>query len=626
MLKKTLFILCAFTALIGKAQTPNIVLTQVVTGLTQPVAISQCGDARLFVVEQTGNIKIIKNGVLLSTPFLNIGSLTAPGGERGLLGLAFAPDYFTSGNFYINYTNASGTSTVARYQVSATNPDSALLSSGQIILTQSQPYSNHNGGNLVFGPDGYLYIGFGDGGSANDPSGNGQNKMVRLGKMLRIDVANSATYTVPATNPFVGNAAYLPEIWATGLRNPWRYSFDKLTGDLWIADVGQDIWEEVDMQPAASTGGENYGWRCYEGNASFNTSGCGAASNYVAPVHVRQHGGTYGDCSITGGFIYRGAKHANLYGNYIFGDYCSKNIYMLTKNSSGNYVPTLLINNTNTAWTAFGQDIYGELYVADYTNGKILAISDTSTCLPVANFNLPTTYATCDTAMLLSTPYNPNMLYQWNLNGFTITGADSSTYLATTDGSYTVTVANFTNGCIAVSDTTTIDFGVTVIASFAGLDTLYCANAPTVVLTGTPAGGTFSGPGVTGNVFDPAAAGAGNHNITYTYMANGCLATAQNITTVSACAGIDNIPNTTTIRVVPNPNNGTFSVNFLNTINEKIEVTVQNTLGQTVYHATQKAIIGDNAIAIKMNDVLPGLYLLSVKKSTGISKMQVLVD
>lgn len=626
MLNKFVFILCVFTAFIAKAQTPNIVLTQVVSGLSQPVAISQCGDERLFVVEQFGNIKIIKNGSLLSSPFLNIGSLTAAGGERGLLGLAFAPDYATTRNFYISYTNTSGTSTIARYQVSANNPDSALLSSGQIILTQSQPYSNHNGGNLAFGPDGYLYIGLGDGGSANDPQGNGQNKMVKLGKMLRIDVAGSATYTVPATNPFVGNAAYLPEIWATGLRNPWRYSFDKLTGDLWIADVGQDVWEEIDMQPASSTGGENYGWRCYEGNSSFNTSGCGAASNYVAPVHVRQHGGTYGDCSITGGFIYRGAKHANLYGNYIFADYCSSNLYMLSKNSSGNYVPTVLKNNTNTPWTAFGQDIYGELYVADYSNGKIFAISDTSTCLPVANFNLPSTYATCDSTMLLSTPYNPGMIYQWSLNGVTIAGADSSVYLANTDGDYTVTVANFINGCIAVSDTTTIDFGVTITASLTGLDTLYCVNAPTVVLTGTPAGGTFSGPGVTGNVFDPTAAGVGAQTITYSYMANGCSATAQTSTTISACTGIDNIANTAAIHVVPNPSNGTFSINFANNLNEKIEVTVQNYLGQRVYQSTQNATLGNNSISIKMDEAKPGLYLLSVKKSSGITKMQVLVD
>lgn len=629
MIRKILSLLFASVTLVAVAQTPNIVLTQVATGITQPTAIAQCGDDRLFLVEQTGKIKILKNGAVLATPFLNVSSLTAPsspGGERGLLGLAFAPDYFTSGEFYIHYTNTTGASRVARYQVSPTNPDSALPSSAQIVLSQSQPYSNHNGGNLVFGPDGYLYIGFGDGGSANDPQGNGQNKLTKLGKMLRIDVSNSATYTIPPTNPFIGNAAYLPEIWATGLRNPWRYSFDRVTGDLWIADVGQDVWEEIDVQPAASTGGENYGWRCYEGNVTFNTSGCGAASNYIAPVHVRQHGGTYGDCSITGGYLYRGAKHSNLYGKYIFADYCSSNLYMLSKNSSGAYVPTVLKNNSGTPWTAFGEDRYGELYVADYSNGKIFAISDTSTCVPVADFNLPATFSTCDTSKLLSTPYNPVMLYQWNLNGVAISGADTSVYVANTDGNYTVTVTNFNNGCSATSDTTNIDFGVTITASFTGLDTVYCTNYPIATLVGSPAGGTFSGPGVTGNIFDPTAAGSGIHTITYTYSANGCLATKQIITVVSACTGIDNIPNTSKLRIVPNPNNGTFIINFINDKNESMEVEVKNYLGQTLYRQNHNATIGDNSFAIKMNDVKSGIYLLSVKKSSGITQSQVIVD
>ena len=250
----------------------QVQLVQIANGFDRPLYLTVAGDGsgRLFVVEQSGHIWIIKGGQKLPTPFLDVSGLISRevfgGGysERGLLGLVFAPDYPTSGIFYIDYTDLKGTTNVVRYHVSADNPDVADPASAETILTQQQPFANHNGGQLAFGPDGYLYIGFGDGGSAGDPHGNGQNLNTWLGKLLRIDVSGSA-YTVPADNPFVQTANKTanakPEIWAYGLRNPWRFSFDRKTGDLYIGDVGQAAWEEVDFQAAGDPGGENYGWK-----------------------------------------------------------------------------------------------------------------------------------------------------------------------------------------------------------------------------------------------------------------------------------------------------------------------------------------------------------------------------
>ena len=255
----------------------TIQLQQVVSGLNLPVTVENAGDGsgRIFIVQQTGQIRILSGGTLLPTPFLNISALVSCCGEQGLLGLAFHPDYANNGFFYVNYTNVAGDTVVARYEVSATDPNVADPNSAQTVLTQDQPFSNHNGGQLAFGPDGYLYIALGDGGSGGDPQDNGQNLNTWLGKLLRVDVNGddfpgdpNRNYAVPPDNPFVGIAG-LDEIWAYGLRNPWRCTFDRVTGDLFIADVGQNAWEEINFQPASSGGGENYGWDVLEGAHCF---------------------------------------------------------------------------------------------------------------------------------------------------------------------------------------------------------------------------------------------------------------------------------------------------------------------------------------------------------------------
>ncbi|MCC6412808.1 MAG: PQQ-dependent sugar dehydrogenase, partial [Saprospiraceae bacterium] len=358
---------------------PKIQLDVYATGFTKPVDITHAGDNRLFIVEQDGAIWILdSNGVKLTTPFLNINPrVRSTGNEQGLLGLAFHPNYADNGYFYVNYSRETdGDTRVSRFSRSASDPNVADPDSELILFTQDQPYSNHNGGCIKFGPDGYLYIGLGDGGSGGDPQGYGQNKNTFLGKMLRIDVDNTQgglNYAVPADNPFVNDPAYKPEIWSLGLRNPWRFAFDRLTGDMWIGDVGQNNREEVDFEPAGA-GGRNYGWRCYEGNASHNTSGCQPASEYVFPVFDYDNNSL--GCSITGGMIYRGSKYSDLYGYYLFADYCSGRWWATKQNDDGTFSTQLLANLTDYQYTTFGEDIHGELYVSEHSSGRIMAVRE----------------------------------------------------------------------------------------------------------------------------------------------------------------------------------------------------------------------------------------------------------
>jgi len=335
--------------------------------LDEPVDLKHAGDGsgRLFVIEQPGRIRIVENGELLPDPFLDIEPLVnSRGNEQGLLGLAFHPDYAANGLFFVNYTDVNGDTVVARYAVSADDPSRADPASAKIILQVDQPFPNHNGGDLVFGPDGYLYIGLGDGGSGGDPQGNGQNLNALLGKMLRIDVNHGDPYAIPPDNPFAGRAGARPEIWAYGLRNPWRYSFDRATGDLYIADVGQNAYEEVDFQPADSRGGENYGWNKYEG---FHAYDGGATDGLTMPVAEYAH--AVGGCSVTGGYVYRGPSLPALNGVYLYSDYCSGQVWALYRTASGWENVALL--NAFFLISSFGEDEVGELYLLDHGGGAV---------------------------------------------------------------------------------------------------------------------------------------------------------------------------------------------------------------------------------------------------------------
>ncbi len=341
-------------------------LRKIVSGLDEPVYLTYASDGsgRLFVVEQPGRIRILQNGALLADPFLDLTDLVNDSGnEQGLLGLAFHPDYAANGLFFVNYTDANGDTAVVRYSVSA-DPNRADPASAKMILQVAQPFPNHNGGDLVFGPDGYLYIGLGDGGSAGDPQGNGQNLKALLGKLLRIDVNQGDPYGIPPDNPFVGHPEARPEIWAYGLRNPWRYSFDRATGDLYIADVGQNAYEEIDYQPAGSQGGENYGWNFMEGAHPFKGQ---APAGLSAPVVEYLH--QVGGCSVTGGYVYRGPSLPALNGVYLYGDYCSGQVWALYR--SGSSWENVALLNAFFTISSFGEDANGEVYVLDHGGGAV---------------------------------------------------------------------------------------------------------------------------------------------------------------------------------------------------------------------------------------------------------------
>ncbi len=368
---------------------PVIALQEVITGLSQPLHIAHAGDAsgRLFIVEKAGRIKVYLNNIYQAT-FLDIHTKVSIVSEQGLLSVVFPASYSTSGNFYVNYTNLAGDTVIARYQVSS-NPNMADPASEEILLTIDQPYDNHNGGQMAFGPDGYLYIGMGDGGSGGDPGNRAQNPGELLGKILRIDVERTYSpvppggshyiyipvilrsginppYLIPTDNPYINTPGYRPEIWALGLRNPWRFSFDRLSGDLYIADVGQNAWEEVDYQPSSSTGGENYGWRILEGNHCYNpSSGCIPPSSYSAPILEYSHSN---GCSITGGFVYRGGTYPAMQGIYFYGDFCNGKIWGAYNDNGWQ---TSLLTTAPFMISTFGEDEAGEVYLAGYSNGKI---------------------------------------------------------------------------------------------------------------------------------------------------------------------------------------------------------------------------------------------------------------
>ena len=355
---------------------PYLSLVQVASGLQQPLFATHAGDGsgRLFIIERAGRVRILAESVLAPTAFLDIRSKVGSGSsEQGLLGLAFHPNFPSNGRFYVYYTDLSGRIVIAGYAVSS-NPDVADATSETILLTIPKPAANHNGGMLAFGPDGYLYAGTGDGGGAGDPNNNGQSLATLLGKILRLDVDGGAPYAIPPGNPYAGSTdpAVRKEIWAFGLRNPWRFSFDRQAGDLYIADVGQGAREEINFQRAASAGGENYGWRVMEGSLCFNpSSGCDR-SGLTLPVAEYDHGPN-GGCSVTGGYVYRGAEFPELAGVYLFGDFCTGRLWGLEATGGGAWSSALLIDTPFTI-SSFGEDQAGEIYLTDFNGGRVFRL------------------------------------------------------------------------------------------------------------------------------------------------------------------------------------------------------------------------------------------------------------
>lgn len=457
---KNLFtiLLIALIATAGQTQV-DVTLELYKDGFNSPVDLAHAGDERLFVVEQSGRIKIIAaDGTIQNQPFLNLNNrISSGGGEQGLLGLAFHPDYANNRYFYVNYTAGNLSTRISRFTASADNPDEADPASEQVILEFSQPFGNHNGGDIAFGPDGFLYIGTGDGGSGGDPQGFSQNRQSLLGKMLRIDVTTDPdNYIIPADNPFVNDDETLDEIWALGLRNPWRYSFDQLTGDLWNGDVGQNAREEINFQSGESTGGENYGWNCREGVIPYTNPGsaCNGASGFTEPAFdYTQNGGN--GCSVTGGFVYRGCAYPELYGNYVFADFCSGRFWTTIGNPADGFTTDEALDS-GLSISTFGEDVNNELYAVNY-QGEIYRVQS----------GVPLTVVIVEDNDLLSASTNGTATaYQWNLDNTPIAGATMEAYTPTETGDYSVTLST-TPGCTITSES--VNVVVTSVETIAGL-------------------------------------------------------------------------------------------------------------------------------------------------------------
>jgi glucose/arabinose dehydrogenase len=362
-------LLALLLLLAGPAFAQGLAVERVAHGLTAPLYVTApAGDDRLFIVEQGGRVLVAADGQVQKRPFLDISAKLRFGGERGLLSLAFHPRYGENGYFFVNYSEkGTGATRVERYRVSG-DANIADPASAALILRVEQPYSNHNGGHTLFGPDGMLYIAMGDGGSAGDPEGNGQNRATLLGALLRIDIDSGAPYAIPPDNPFAENGAARPEIWASGLRNPWRIAFDQVSGLLYVADVGQDDWEEVTIVPAAA-GGLNHGWNVMEGNHCFLESECDPAG-FAAPAYEYDHGE---GCSITGGLVYRGQAMPDLQGHYFFSDYCAGFLRSLTRSAAGDVTLHDWSPGDIGNVTSFGADAAGEIYITN-SAGEVLKL------------------------------------------------------------------------------------------------------------------------------------------------------------------------------------------------------------------------------------------------------------
>lgn len=374
--------LLCISGLFATAQ--EITLEPYASGFTRPVDLKHAGDERLFIVEQGGTVKVIDgSGTTLPDNFLDISSQVSGSNEQGLLSIAFHPDYANNGLFYVNYTKNNGDTRVSQFSVDPNNPNVALSGSEETIIEYIQPASNHNGGCLQFGSDGFLYIASGDGGGAGGPdmNSNAQNNSLLLGKLLRIDVDNpisgGTNYGIPADNPFAGSTTERQEIWANGLRNPWKFSFDSDNGDIWIGDVGQNNIEEID-RAGGNEAALNYGWRCYEGSDVYEPGVCTDPSILEFPIAEYSSAGGSGNCSITGGYVYRGSMYADIQGVYIFADYCGG--FIGTVDQSGNMIDQ---GDFSENWVSFGEDISGEIYavaqggsIHKVQGGEILSVSE----------------------------------------------------------------------------------------------------------------------------------------------------------------------------------------------------------------------------------------------------------
>ncbi|HMS99605.1 MAG TPA: PQQ-dependent sugar dehydrogenase [Saprospiraceae bacterium] len=443
-----------FLPFLAEAQN-KIELTPVMNGLSIPVDIVFDYNNRMYVVEKTGKIKT--GDISQQTVYLDIDDRVNSGAnERGLLGMAFHPDYQANGYVFVNYTGGNGQTVVSRFTRSANDSLKADADSEKILMTIAQPFNNHNAGDLNFGPDGYLYIAMGDGGSGGDPGNRSQNPKERLGKMLRIDVNTEAThYLIPDDNPYAGNPDTLGEIWSMGLRNPWRFSFDRATNDLWIADVGQRKWEEINHIPYGLGPKLNFGWRCYEGFEKYDFSLCNSATEFYPPIHVYANNSGADGCSVTGGFVYRGQQNPYLYGQYVYGDFCSGKIWRLKRDECGAVKNEHIHTVGPQELSSFGEDNFGELYLAMLGEGRVYKI--TPACLLSVSID-SLSPASCMAASDGAVNYTVS-----GASAYTFELSNNSNPSALSPGNYSYKVTETGSGCI---QTGCFDIGIDTVPQF----------------------------------------------------------------------------------------------------------------------------------------------------------------
>jgi len=589
------------------------------TAVKKVVDITHAGDERLFIAQQNGLIYIADlQGNLLPDPFLDISNQVISGGERGLLGLVFSPNFLTDRFFYINYTNLQGNSTISRFSVPP-NSNVADLNSEEILFTITQPFSNHNAGSMRFGHDGMLYVTSGDGGAAGDPLNNAQDVSSRLGKLLRIDVRHSPGYGIPSDNPYFNSANSEPMIWSSGLRNPWRISFDKKNGDLWIGDVGENFWEEVNHEKFGSPGGANYGWRCYEGNSVYNIAGCQNLSFYSQPVHTYSHSGA---CSVTGGYVYRGAEVSDWYGKYFFTDYCSGHIQSLY-DSLGQYILTDHGNFSGFVFSTFGEDLYGNLYIGKSTNG-VFKLKDTSLCKPVAHISDIDSIWACGLSYEFSTPHFPGYSYQWYDNGSYIPSANSNVLVVEKAGTFSVEVWN-PDGCSTVSPSVYLDLQITPEAKITTTKEKYCWNDPAIKLEVLPVGGIIEGTGVVGEYFYSSLAGKGSHRITYKYSdGNNCNQEAVKYFRVDSCGKL-NPGDQNYFQVIDNLSYSTITLLLLRDPDNGSVFSVSDLTGRLVYKQTLQNVSQGDKTTLYLPQINSGIYIVTFERGSYFESKKVVV-
>lgn len=596
-MKTVLTFLCIFISGLSYSQ---ISLVPFATGITGIVDIASAGDERIFLVQKSGIILIADSaGNLNPSPFLDIrGRVYSTTLEPGMLSLVFAPDFKQSGVFYVYYNQVNThDNLISRFRLTA-NPDEADSTSEQIIINISTT-TTHLGGDMAFGKDGFLYIGLGDGGGEGDPSNHAQDSTLLLGKFLRLDVSNTALagYSVPPTNPFLGST-FPDEVWSVGFRNPWRWSFDRLTYDMWIGDVGQGSREEVDFAPSWDKGGKNYGWRCYEGNVTYNTVDCSASNLYTAPIYEYPH--TSG-CSVTGGFVCRGSSYHTLFGQYFYSDWCNTSIRRLIKHGSVISDSSYGSLGISSGPVCFGEDQWGDILVGASSN--VYRLIDPGAHHVAWIWDEDTMHVCAQSTALLQTPAGPGFHYQWYRNGI-LTGTDTNQITATNSAAYFVIVQN-ANGLPQTSTTVYVLFEPLPNVSIAGLDSVYCLNDAPANFLVNPLGGQLKIDGVNQSVqeFDPGAYGIGFHFLEYSYTTSyGCTNSSLSSVRVDACLSVTNTELDKGV-LYPNP-----AGDYLN-MPESGEYLFFDQSGRILKLTTTKT---NDKFSVYTKDLAPGIYFCRI--------------